>query len=248
VRVVLEFGVGFDPNIGFDLLSFATDCSGSVITATPTHTPTATATGSVCQPTTVSPSFAQIPAGNSVEGLGAVDPLLNIDARGTAVHIMEGMDPATYGSLVNGSPVGNTGLVAGGGFSDLTTQLASQAHQYTFTFASGITVSNFSLHMLDYGDYNPTSASSHMVTMTAYNANDVAVASQQLSYTTAGSISSVYGDLLVSGDAILATPGQPGNWTWNVSGIGIVRVVLEFGVGFDPNIGFDLLSFATDCP
>jgi hypothetical protein len=33
-----------------------------------------------------------------------------------------------------------------------------------------------------------------------------------------------------------------------VSGKGIVKVVLAFGVGHDPNIAFDLLYFVTECP
>jgi hypothetical protein len=183
-----------------------------------------------------------------VEGLGVVDPRLNIDAKGTAVHVLQGSNPSVYGSIVNGISVINAGMVAGGGFSDFITKSNFAPHLYTFTFAPGITISNFSLHMLDFGDFNPTGSSSHVVTMTAYNASNVAVSSQQLSYTTVGNISPVYGDLLISGDAIDASPGQPGDWTWNVSGSGIVRVVLEMGAGYDPNVGFDLLRFSLGCP
>lgn len=109
-------------------------------------------------------------------------------------------------------------------------------------------MSNFSLHMLDFGDYNPTLATSHFATMTAYTAGDIMVSQHQLSYTTTvGYNSNLYGDLLVTGNSTTALPGQPGNWTWHVSGTGIVRVVLEFYAGYDPNIGFDGLSFATEC-
>ena len=182
-----------------------------------------------------------------MEGLGVVDPRLNIDAKGTAIHVVEGALPSVYASNVNGAPLFNAGMEAAGGFSDPVTQATQGAHLYTFTFAPGVSISNFSLHMLDYGDFNPTGSSSHVVTMTAYNASNVAVSSQQLSYTTVGTISPVYGDLLVSGDALSATPGQPGNWTWNVSGTGIVRVVLEFGAGHDPNIGLDIIGFSIEC-
>lgn len=182
-----------------------------------------------------------------MEGLGKVDPRLNIDGKGTAIHILQGIDPSLYGSIVNGASLINAGMVAGGGFSDFITKSNFDSHLYTFTFAPGVTISNLSLHMLDFGDFNPSGNSSHVATMTAYDASNVAVSSQQLSYTTVGNISPVYGDLLVTGDAINAAPGQPGNWTWNVSGSGIVRVVLEFGVGYDPNIGFDLLSFSLGC-
>ena len=127
----------------------------------------------------------------------------------------------------------------------MLTRNNAQAHLYTFTFTPGMLVSNFSLHMLDFGDLNSTLSTDHHVSMTAYDANGLEVAKQELSYITNGGISNVYGDLLVSGDATSSSPGQPGNWTWNVSGNGIVRVVLEFGVGYDPNIAFDSLSFTT---
>jgi hypothetical protein len=59
--------------------------------------------------------------------------------------------------------------------------------------------------------------------------------------------SNLYGNLINNGDAS-ALSGQPGNWTWQVSGVGITKVTLQFGVGFDPNIAFDTLSFTQECP
>jgi len=180
-----------------------------------------------------------------------VAPDLNIDAKGTAVRIGEGVNPFLYIATGSGASIVNGGVVPGGGFSDVTTQQASQAHLYTFTFAPFVSVSDFSLHMLDFGDLNPTLNTSHYASMTAYAANGTVVSKHELSYTTLAndpSSSDLYGDLHISGDALGATPGQPGNWTWHVSGSGIVKVVLEFGVGFDPNIGFDTLSFTTVCP
>jgi len=214
-------------------------------TSTATFTPTSTPTTSVCQPSIITADFSQIAVGESVEGLDVVAPNLNIDAIGTAVKIMADTFPTGYISL---NDIGNEFLPAGGGFTDMTTKRASQPHQYTFTFAPGTSVSNFSLHMLDYGDYNPSLATSHYVSMTAYDANDNIVSLQEVQYTTEpGSlISNLYGDLKFTGDAT-ASPGQLGNWTWNVSGSGIVKVVLEFGIGFDPAIGFDELSFIAEC-
>ena len=146
----------------------------------------------------------------------------------------------------------NGGLAATGGFSDAITRSASQAHLYTFTFAPGTSVSNFSVHMLDFGDLNPSLSMDHYVSMTAYDVNGAVVAMQELSYTTPPErnpmSSNIYGNLQTSGDAAGALPGQPGNWTWNVSGNGIVRVVLAFGVGYDPNIALDILFFTTECP
>jgi len=232
VRVVLEFGAGFDPNIGFDLISFTTDCA-------------------VCHPSLTTADFSGAVVGQPVEGMGAVVPNLNIDAKRTAVKMLEATQPTLYVS--NPSPgvsVINGGTVPGGGFSDAMTRDAAEPHLYTFTFAPGTSVSGFSLHMLDFGDLNPTLSTSHFASMTAYDINGAIVAKQELSYTTLAEIlptsSDLYGNLQITGDAT-TSPRDPGNWNWNVTGRGIVRVVLEFGVGFDPNIGFDLISFTSDC-
>jgi len=146
----------------------------------------------------------------------------------------------------------NAGVAPGGGFTDLTTRNAGEAHLYTFTFAPGVSVSYFSIRMLDFGDYNPAYATDHSASIIAYNAQGLEVARQELSYTSPAELlptsSNIYGDLQQSGDATGALPGQPGNWTWNVSGNGIVKVVLSFGVGYDPYVAFDILSFTTECP
>jgi len=230
VKIVLEFGAGYDPNIAFDLLSFTTECAS-------------------CQSLTGA-NFSSIPAGQSVEGLGVVAPYLNIDAKGTAVTVLQSTAPAVY-FAPPGSGTMNGGLAGDGGFSDVITKNALQAHLYTFTFAPGVSVTNFSLHMLDYGDLNPSLSTSHLVHMTAYNANGNVVSREELNYTTlaeaAPRSSSLYGDLVFNGDAVAAPLGQPGNWIWNVSGNGIVKIVLEFGAGYDPNIAFDLLSYNVVC-
>ena len=233
----------------------STATSTGTVTATSTATATATPTGTttpppVCPPSVIYANFSNVPAGQSVEGLGAVAPYLNIDAKGTAVRVLQAAQPAIY-RAPNDAGVINGALVADGGFSDVTTQIARQAHLYNFTFAPGVSVTNFSLHMLDYGDWNPNVSTSHEVSMTAYDANGNVVSQEVLSYTTPASpaprSSSLYGDLWLNGDAASAPLGQPGNWIWNVSGNGIVRVVLQFGVGYDPNIAFDLLSYSIVC-
>ena len=236
-RIVLEFGAGFDPNLGFDNLSYTTECVLS------------------CQAPVV-PDFSQTVAGGSVEGLGVVAPNLNIDADASpnalAVKIAQGIPPTLYNATGSGTLISNGGITSGGGFSDVITQQAGQAHRYTFTFTPGMTVSNFVLQMLDFGDLNPTLSTNHLVTLTAYDSSNAIVNRQQLSYTTLAeslpTSSNIYGNLQISGDAHSAFPGQPGSWTWNVSGNGIVRIVLEFGAGYDPNLGFHLLSFCPQLP
>jgi hypothetical protein len=180
-----------------------------------------------------------------------VAPYLNIDARGTALKIAEGAQPFLYFASGTGTSILNGGIASSGGFSDVSTQQMAQGHLYTFTFAPFVSVDDFSLHMLDFGDLNPALDTNHYASMTAYNANGAVVAKQELSYTTLAEAlptsSDLYGNLRTSGDATGATPGQPGNWTWHVSGNGIVKVVLEFGEGYDPNIAFDLLAVNIVC-
>jgi len=213
-------------------------------TATATATATPTASPPVCEPTLVTADFSGIAPGDSVEAMGAVAPALYIKAKGMAVKIAEGVQPFAYGAP-NNTPIINGGLAAGGGFSDVITQQARprQPHLYTFTFAPGTSVSQFSLRMLDYSDLNPTQSATHIVTLSGFNASNLLVARQIFSFT-----SPTFGDLKITGDAITALPGQPGRRVMRISGTGIVRVVLRFGVGFDPNVGFDTLRFTTECP
>ena len=182
--------------------------------------------------------------------MGVVAPNLDIKALRTAVKILPGTQPTIY-LAPNGSGAINGGLSPNGGFSDLDTRNLVQAHKYTFTFAPGTSVSSFSLHMLDFGDWNPSvpPATNHLVSLIASDVNGNVVSNQELNYTTLAQqlphSSSLFGDLLINGDAASSSPGQLGNWTWHIFGSGITKVVLEFGVGFDPNVAFDTLTF---CP
>jgi len=224
-------------------------------TFTPTPTPTSTFTftptvtpPTTCEPVIVIADFSQVNAGDSVEGLGKIAPGLNIDAKGTAIKISESIEPDAYGAPNTGTSLINGGLDFNGGFSDLSAGQNKEAHQYTFTFEQGVSVSKFSLHMLDFGDYNPSQSKSHYVSMTAYNAANSVISKQELVYTTpTGRTSPQYGDLSITGDAKTAKLGEPGNWMWNVKGVGITKVVLDFGEGFDPKVGFDLLAYITEC-
>jgi hypothetical protein len=235
-RVVLQFPEGYDPNIGFDRLTFVTECP-------------------VCQPLSVTGNFShpQFPTGSSVEGPGAVAPFLEIDAKGTAIQILPNEKPFIFGAP-NDATITNGNLAPQGGFSDQDTRDAKQAHLYTFAFAGlppGTSIGSFSLHMLDFGDLNTARSTSHFVSMTAYNASGGILSQRGLSYTTPPDFnprsSDKYGDLYFSGDAVTAALQEPGNWIWDVSGTEVARVVLRFGAGFDPNIGFDQLKFNLVC-
>lgn len=187
--------------------------------------------------------------GDPVEGWDAVAPNLQIQGKGQAIKIMPGEDPFVF-AAPNLDPITNNGIDPKGGFSDwiMHEKNKKQPHFYTFTFAEGTSVSYFTLHMLDFGDFNPTESKTHSVSLVAFTAGDQIA--HTLSYTSDGGgaprFSNEYGDLWYSGDAISAKPGQPGNWTWEVSGKGIVKLELQFGSGHDPNIGFDKLCFVPE--
>jgi hypothetical protein len=213
----------------------------------------------LCQEVEVDADFSQIPEGGSVEGLGVAAPDLNIQADGEVVKIVRnGSDAyAAYGSKKSNGEK-NYGLADGGGFTNISLvhtgterPALPDKNQYIFTFADGVTVSNFTLRMLDFGDYNPSKDSQHFASMAAYDAQNGLVSESWLRYDAetreAEYYSFRYGQLTdLAGDAGYSQTGDPGNWTWSVSGLGITRVELTFynrPGGQDPNVGFDSLSY-----
>jgi hypothetical protein len=235
-QVVLEFPEGFDPNIAFDKLGFTTECECDACSGR------------------VKADFSLVgKAGDSVQGMGKVAPNLDIEAKsgGLAVKIEYGEAPTVF-TAPNDRQLGNFGLARGGGFSDNLTQNSWKPQGYTFTLASGKTASDFTVHMLDFGDLNPSLSTKHTAVMIALNASGKEIARQVLNYDSEGTIvprTSDYGDLWYSGDAVYAADGEPGDFTWHLSASGIHQVLLQFPVGFDPNIGFDMLAFTLEaCP
>jgi hypothetical protein len=226
------------------------------VTTTASSTPSSTPTGLAC--TTEQSDFTQVAVGSSVEGLGKVAPDLNIKALNNAIRVDASRQPKVYDATgSNGRKIPNGGMDPGGGFSDVQAHLNRQAHHYVFTFAPGVTVNDFSLHMQDFGDWNPgidpaakKHPTNHIVLLTGFDAGGVVVAQQTLSYTTPPvefpTSSDQYGNLQITGDALSAMPGQPGSWAWDITGTGIVKVRLDFGIGFDPNLSLDHVVF-TGC-
>lgn len=229
------------------------------------------ATHAVVRPADGCADFASFQPGDSVEGLGTVTPTLDIAstsgvAGAEAVAQQEGETPASYGAP-NGSGSTMNGCLddyhsdpgVAGGFSDLATKNAGASHAYEFTVADDVTLSDFSLRMLDFGDYNPGRDTHHYAEMVAYDAADAEVDRMELEYYTNGGVNPttawdtaahdtvLWSNLQSQGDACDATAGDPGNWVWSVSGDDIVRVELTFGDGHDPNVAFtDLCFTATD--
>ncbi len=200
--------------------------------------------------------FGSTAAGDSVNGLGAVHPRLNISSTNNAVVVKESANPIAYGGNL---PVQNNVANAcigsarsSAGFADVgagnfTTD--TRLHDYVFTFAPATSVSEFSLRMADYGDFNPGSATTHSVKLVAYNASGDIVDEDELSYTSAATVN----PLGVTGDACTAQPADPGNFTFRVSGSHITRLELRSSNNgsspnepSDPNIAFNDLCFVLE--
>jgi len=191
--------------------------------------------------------FGSLQAGQSVEGLGTVHPDLDIESQGDAVVIKEGEFPSAYGSPNNGPSTINK-EVGTGGFSDI-----AKLHNYTFSFAPDLSISYFSIRMLDYGDLNRARATEHSVALVAYDINNNVVNSSTLSFTSTADpnpTSGSAGNLQVTGDATAAL-GQPGNFSFDIFGSGITQLEFQFSSNIgegssDPNIGFTALCFQVE--
>jgi hypothetical protein len=204
--------------------------------------------------------FAVIPAiatagtpGNSVEGPGVyMDNVWISTSTGQAEYLTQGgTPPVVYGapndelhllSSKNGC-IDDYGL--GEGFADV-----QKTHEYTFEFKQ--TVDAFSLRMLDFGDYNPTRATSHEVVMTAYAADGITIlGTDVLEFASSSAVNphlagSNVGDLWYTGDACTAAEGEPGNYVFSVESAGIGKVTLSATVGLDPNIAFTDMDYTPE--
>lgn len=203
-------------------------------------TVSAQCTPATCTGSAVFLGFESLTPGTSVEGLGAVHPDLRITSVawpfgpsctvGVAAGIEEGVATpfAAYGT---GGSFPNGCLDGIRGFGDPQGCVLD----YNFTFAPGVTVSCFSIRMLDYGDLFPFGGTTHVVKLTGYDASNTQVSQDVL--TMLGGVD------LVAGDACTAQLSDPGNRLFTVTGAGIVRVELRFDAVPDPNCGFDDISF-----
>jgi hypothetical protein len=185
--------------------------------------------------------FESLAAGASVEGPGAVDPVLIITSQpwgagtpsctvGSAAVIEEG-NPFPFVAYGTPAAIDNGCLTGIHGFADD----ANCVLDYEFTFATGHIASCFGLRILDYGDYFPYGGTNHIVQLAAFDAANVLV--DQDVFTVVGPVDAAGGDACSSGENAV------GNHLLAVAGPGIVRVTLRFNAFPDPNVGFDDLTF-----
>jgi Spy/CpxP family protein refolding chaperone len=249
------------PVVTLTITATSTSTETLTQTATPTGTLTPTATQPACVPQTEKANYAGLNEGESVlgvdaQGIGKVAPHLNIqETDDDAVKLIRGSSRfVAYGAGPNNATP-NGGMPPNGGFGDVDKwTVDTPPDSYTFSFIGDIAVQDFTLHMLDFGDYNPTDSGVHDAVMTGFDANGV-VNAMSLHYSSpaitnpTSSSSPNYGNLQLNGDTLQSSGNPPGSWTWHVDGGGkaITRVELRFNQGYDPKIGFDNLSF-TYCP
>ena len=190
--------------------------------------------------------FSGFEVGQSIEGLGTVHELLNIDAiYGNGIALFPDQGHTAYGAYNadTGRHSDKNGSLNLGGFAD-----KQKKNAFSFTFAEGIKVSEFSLNMLDYGDWNPNGASWHQVSLTAYNALGTILSQDVIEHQTqAGRTVGLEGDAAFTTDA-----NRFGSTLLSVMGEDITKVELTFdnnggreGYSSDPNVGFDFVSFTT---
>lgn len=205
--------------------------------------------------------------GASIEGMGTIHPMMDIQSTPAGAVVIETFaDPKAYGAptpvnrsnacledengvridydefMNNGTTAKGFGYPQTGNYQDWS---------YDFMFDAGYMPASFAIRIFDVGDFNPTLATEHSVTLTAYDALDNPIDEEELFYTTpavGNPTSSVpFGDLLnASGDACTATFGEPGYFELMVgSATGIARVELT-AEGQDPKVGFDSITLV-DC-
>ena len=211
--------------------------------------------------------FTNFVPGDQIEGMDTLYIGLNIytefvqDVPGIddgkpckkAKIIVAGLNPRAYGS--GSSPAQNGCLGSGNGIGiPRNSYPENDIYRFVFEFEPGLTVSSFSLNILDYGDHNLFLTEYHSVTLIAYDALGNELTRDELTYDSDNNIhpttSTEYDNLQITGDACKAinyeeaNPGNyPGNYIFEVSYCGISKVVLELGEGPDPYFGIRNICF-----
>ena len=207
------------------------------------------ATAKVCTPAACGAGlhkyidFESLAPGATVEGPGAVHPDLTITSVAWpfspscipgGAEVVQSGNPFPFAGYGAGANIPNGCLNGTKGFADS----AGCVLDYNFTFKPGLTVSCFSVRLLDYGDLFPYGGTTHQVLLTAYDASNTIVDQAQLLM--------IGGVNLVTGDACTSQAGDPGNFILGVGGTGIVKVSLTYDASPDPNVGYDDIAFCEE--
>jgi len=173
----------------------------------------------------------------SVEGLGTVNPWLDIQSTATgggdgfAQLVRNGASGEEYRAY-SAAQGPNSCLPSGEyGFSDVVSTILSPrvAHSYDFTFGPEITVSSFSISMADHGDFRQSGGTGDLaVTLTAYDAQGAVL----------GSDAHVVPSVAGAYDAC----DSDGKVTLAVQASGIAKLSIS-QTGFDAGVAFDDIAF-----
>lgn len=207
------------------------------------------ATAKVCTPAVCGAGlhkyidFESLAPGATVEGPGAVHPDLTITSVAWpfspscvpgGAEVVQSGNPFPFAGYGAGANIPNGCLNGTKGFADS----AGCVLDYDFTFKPGLTVSCFSIRIVDFGDLFPFGGATHQVLLTAYDAGNNIVDQAQLLM--------IGGVNLVTGDACTSQAGDPGNTILGVGGAGIVKVSLTYDSSPDPNVGYDDIAFCEE--
>jgi len=211
-------------------------------------------------------------AGDIIEGMDTVFPGLNIFAQLEAqvngdgdkqvVVIEQEKSPRAYGSGPLGAQSilnGCLGLDKGIGIPRNESPLDNDLYSFVFQFDEGVFVNYFSLNTLDCGDYDPEMLLEHSIALVAYDEFGQVVSSDVHTYNTDEVNPDLHNPLNPDfdlgpdydndpGDACRSSEEDPGNYTFEVSGHGINKVVLEIesGNGVDPFFGIRNICFNSE--
>lgn len=183
--------------------------------------------------------------GDSVEGMGTVHPLLNIQLEGAVdtdlVLIEKGTGDISNVAYYAGAGIANGCLNGTYGFgcpafnsSGARINRLDDNDKIIFEFPDGITVSNFSVEMFDYGDFYPLGSGDRLVTLKAYSDSV-----DEITYSGPANVDLIYDACHSSGNGI---------HKFEISKSGIYKIELVFGTGIDPAIGFDDICFTLEVP
>jgi hypothetical protein len=175
--------------------------------------------------------------GASIEGVGIVDPLLNINLEGKDLILIKKetineeylayrANNPNQNDTRNGCLNGDYGF----GCPVLANRIAS-GDEIVFTFQEGVTVSYFSVMMFDYGDWYPSGSGDPQIKLTDNNGHSE-------EYDFPSSTSTDYDACSGTGNGIKKL---------EISGSGIYEVTLKFVGKTDPGVGFDNVCFKTEC-
>jgi hypothetical protein len=207
------------------------------------------------------PLNVNVTPGESVVGAKKILEHLRIETSGgnDVIYISSENGSATgaYGGNLNGIlNIHNACLPKKFGIADLGESFDSlyttKKHQYEFDLIGNAEAKNFSLSVVDWGDFLPYGAcpNDHCgMTMTAYNKDKNIVDTVEMFFTSSDTYvkknTLEYGHTRIVSDACTASVGQPGNFTLTVNGSGIKRVTLKptNPQSIDPHIAISDLSF-----